>query len=220
MTTSIIYLTYSFCFFVIMYLYYKINKQINFQYQFISTDQIAFLNKRHLLASIVMCLAIIANSFQPLTDLGMYFYNWNKNYTWLSCTLFFLAFTISVFAAKKDYKHSAISITHGDKIFYLLIRVIFLVVYEFFFRVVLLQAFYFLPITSAVIINVSLYSSAHIFSGKKEIIGSVPFGLALCLLTIVHQSVWPAIILHLILCFTYEVKMLYSKELMIKNISI
>jgi membrane protease YdiL (CAAX protease family) len=92
--------------------------------------------------------------------------------------------------------------------------------YEVYFRIVLLQAFYFLPIAFAVVINVILYSAAHAFSGKKEMIGSVPFGFALCLLTILHQSVWPAIMLHIILCLPYESLKLYATKFTNKTIRI
>lgn len=220
MTNFLIYYIYAYSFFVLIYLYYRISRKLCIDQRFISSDQLIYLNQRHLLANLIMSLAGIASAFQVGTEIKYFFFSWNENYTGLTYVLFFLAFIISAFSAKKEFKVNAYRIVGKEKIFYLLIRVLFLVGYEFYFRVVLLQAFYFLPIAFAVVINVILYSAAHAFSGKKEMIGSVPFGFALCLLTILHQSVWPAIMLHIILCVTYESSKLYATKFTTKTIRI
>ncbi|MGI8601175.1 MAG: CPBP family intramembrane glutamic endopeptidase [Chitinophagaceae bacterium] len=220
MTNFIIYYIYAYSFFVLIYLYYRISRKLCIDQRFISIDQIVYLNQRHLLANLIMSLAIIASAFQAGTEVKYFFFNWNENYTGLTYVFFFLAFSLSAFSAKNEIKVNAYSLIRKEKIFYLLIRVLFLVGYEFYFRIVLLQAFYFLPIAYAVVINVILYSAAHAFSGKKEMIGSVPFGFALCLLTIIHQSVWPAIMLHIILCLPYESLKLYATKFTNKTIRI
>jgi len=89
---------------------------------------------------------------------------------------------------------------------YLIARFIFLVIYEMFLRgYILTDSIDHLGIVLAIIINIVLYTLVHIFSGKKEIIGCIPFGLALCAVTILFNAVWPAIILHLALSFTFEI---------------
>ena len=94
---------------------------------------------------------------------------------------------------------------------YVIVRFIFLCVYEIFFRGFLLtDSSNQLGIPLAIAINVSLYTLIHIFSGRKEIIGCIPFGLALCAVSILFKVAWPAIVLHLALSFTYEVSSLNS----------
>jgi membrane protease YdiL (CAAX protease family) len=89
---------------------------------------------------------------------------------------------------------------------YVIARFIFLIVYEIFFRGYLLtDSIDQLGITLAIAINIVLYTLVHIFSGKKEIIGCIPFGLALCAVSILFKAVWPAIVLHLALSFTFEI---------------
>jgi hypothetical protein len=220
MTNFIVYYIYTYSFLILIYLYYRINRKLFIKDPFNSQDQIIYLNKRHVLGILVMSLAIIASAFQTGTEIKIFFFNWNANYNALTYLCFLLAFVLSTLSAKKEINNSSAVLAPPDKIFYLTIRIVFLVSYEIYFRVVLLQAFYFIPIVYAVIINVILYSAAHSFSSKKELIGSIPFGFALCLLTILHQSVWPAIMLHIILCVSYESLMLYTKKINTKTIRI
>ena len=82
---------------------------------------------------------------------------------------------------------------------YLLLRISFLVIYEIYFRGVLLMiSIHFLGNAAGIFINVTMYAAAHAYSPKKELIGTVPFGIALCIATIATQSVWPAILMHLL----------------------
>jgi hypothetical protein len=220
MSNFVVYYIYGYSFLILIYLYYRINRKLSIKDKFNSQDQIIYLNKRHVLANLAMSLAIIASVFQAGTEIKFFFFNWNADYTSLTYLLFLLAFVLSAISAKKEINDSSAVLAPPEMIFYLIIRIVFLVSYEFYFRVVLFQAFYFIPIVYAVIINVILYTAAHAFSGKKELIGSIPFGFALCLLTILHQSVWPAIMLHIILCVPYESLMLYTKKIKTKTIRI
>lgn len=106
--------------------------------------------------------------------------------------------------------------SYRNAILYLITRIIFLVSYEWFFRVIILfsciAVFGILP---AICINVVLYAFIHSFSAKKEFMGSIPLGVILCVFTIWWHSVWPAILLHLILSLTYEfsiLKRLFQKR--------
>jgi hypothetical protein len=220
MANFIVFFIYTYSFLTLIYLYYSINMKLCINDQFNSQDQIIYLNKRHVLGILGMLLAIIASAFQTGTEIKIFFFNWNTDYTALTYLCFLIALVLSTISAKKEISNSSAVLAPTGKIFYLIIRIVFLVTYEFYFRVVLLQAFYFIPIVYAVIINVILYSAAHAFSSKKELIGSIPFGFALCLLTILHQSVWPAIMLHIILCVSYESLMLYTKKINTKTIRI
>lgn len=93
----------------------------------------------------------------------------------------------------------------------------FLICYEWFFRGVLLfsciASFGLIP---AIAINIILYALIHSFNGRKEFLGSIPLGLIFCGFTIWWQTVWPAILMHLILSASYEsmiLNRLYSKRL-------
>ncbi|HET9825281.1 MAG TPA: CPBP family intramembrane glutamic endopeptidase, partial [Chitinophagaceae bacterium] len=80
---------------------------------------------------------------------------------------------------------------------YAFLRAAFLVMYEWFFRGLLLMSFSaWLGVNWGVAINVILYVVLHAHKNKKEMLGCVPFGLVLCVFTIWWQSIWPAIIFH------------------------
>jgi membrane protease YdiL (CAAX protease family) len=90
-------------------------------------------------------------------------------------------------------------------ILHIFLRSSFLVSYECFFRgFVLFSCIDLFGAIPAIIINLVLYALIHSFNGKKEMYGSVPFGLMLCVFTIWYQSVWPAILLHLLLSSSHE----------------
>jgi membrane protease YdiL (CAAX protease family) len=90
-------------------------------------------------------------------------------------------------------------------ILHIVLRSSFLVSYEWFFRgCVLFSCIEFFGTIPAIIINLVLYALIHSFNGKKEMYGSLPFGLMLCLFTLWYQSVWPAIFLHLLLSSSHE----------------
>jgi len=94
---------------------------------------------------------------------------------------------------------------------YFVIRFVFLLCYEFFFRGVLLYKFLeFATIYSAILYSTILYVLIHIFDSKKEILGAIPFGILLCLFTNLTNSIWYAFFIHLALSAVYEISMFYS----------
>lgn len=101
---------------------------------------------------------------------------------------------------------------------YFLLRPVYLVIYELWFRgYLLLDTTIWLGPASAVALNVFLYVLIHIFSGKKEIGGSVLLGIVMCLVTLWINAAWPAILLHLVLGLVVEGSMLlhlYQKQKM------
>lgn len=83
-------------------------------------------------------------------------------------------------------------------IFYAFLRIVFLIVYEWFFRgLLLITISAWVGIAWGIVINVVLYIIMHSHKSKKEMIGCIPLGLLLCIFTIWWQSLWPAIIFHL-----------------------
>lgn len=84
-------------------------------------------------------------------------------------------------------------------ILYACSRIIFLIIYEWFFRGLLLVSFCeWLGTANGIIINVFLYTLIHaIKRSRQETVGCIPLGILLCVFTIWWQSVWPAIIFHI-----------------------
>jgi len=83
--------------------------------------------------------------------------------------------------------------------------ILYLLGYEMLFRGFLLFSFYHafgLPI--AVGVNVVLYALAHIPKGHREVAGSVPFGIVLCLITLSTGSFLAAFVLHALMALSNE----------------
>lgn len=94
---------------------------------------------------------------------------------------------------------------------YFIIRMIFLFVYELWFRGFLL--FYSIDaigIPLAVTVNVLLYVLLHLFNPKKEMLACIPFGLLVCWLCILFNAVWPAVVLHITFSLLYEINIYQS----------
>jgi membrane protease YdiL (CAAX protease family) len=83
--------------------------------------------------------------------------------------------------------------------------IIYLLAYEFLFRGFLLftciQSFGIWP---AIIINILVYSLAHVPQGLNETAGAIPFGFVLCFMVILSGAMWPAFFLHVILAISNE----------------
>ncbi|MBW6497023.1 MAG: CPBP family intramembrane metalloprotease [Bacteroidales bacterium] len=100
---------------------------------------------------------------------------------------------------------------------------IYLLGYEFLFRGLLLfttaEAFGIMP---AMLINIGLYSAFHLPNGMKETLAAIPFGLILCVISLISCSFIPAFLLHLSLSISAEMfsvhfnpnmKFLFSKKI-------
>ncbi len=96
-------------------------------------------------------------------------------------------------------------LTIKEGLVYIIIRLLFLLVYEIFFRGVLFWfSLQYLDLINAILINLFFYALIHILDSKKEILGSIPFGIVLCLFTYFSGSIWPAFIIHASLSLGYE----------------
>ncbi len=140
-------------------------------------------------------------------------FNGNWLYIW------FLAIPLTLFISGKatanqlkKLKGENTAITKpANVVAYFTGRIIFLFLYELFFRGVLL--FSIIAIAGNVIstiINVALYTALHAYCTTKEIIATIPFGIGICLLCIASNSVWPAIILHIAIAITTECMIVFS----------
>jgi len=103
--------------------------------------------------------------------------------------------------------------------YYLVIRGSYLVFYEWFFRGLVLQvSLEYFPVSIAISINILLYTLAHIYSPKREIIACIPLGLLFCWLRLEYASVLFPVILHLCMALPFELRILRSSSLHYKNI--
>jgi membrane protease YdiL (CAAX protease family) len=89
----------------------------------------------------------------------------------------------------------------------------YLFAYEFMFRGLLLFPLVnHLGITAAIIINTILYSATHFYKGVQEVIGAIPLGIALCLLTIEYGNILIAFFAHLCLALSCEYFALFRQQ--------
>lgn len=83
--------------------------------------------------------------------------------------------------------------------------VMFLIAYEFLFRGLLLfGSLSLLKPLPAILLNITFYAVAHLYKGPMETIGSIPFGVLLCYLTILTGNIWTAVVLHSFMALTNE----------------
>lgn len=97
---------------------------------------------------------------------------------------------------------------------------LYLLGYEMLFRGFLLFTFYHaMGAPAAVAINVLLYALAHIPKGRLEVMGAVPFGVVLCLITITTGSFFAAFVLHAFMALSNEfIAIRYHPDMRIKSI--
>ncbi|PTX42981.1 CAAX prenyl protease-like protein [Christiangramia gaetbulicola] len=104
---------------------------------------------------------------------------------------------------KLGFRDPKFSINKG--LIYIVIRLIFLFCYELFFRGVLfIFCLELIGLIPSILINIFLYALIHITDSKKEIVGSIPFGILLCFFTYYTGSIWPAFLIHAALSLGFE----------------
>lgn len=90
--------------------------------------------------------------------------------------------------------------------YYFPARILFLCAYELFFRGLLLfDCIRWFGLLPAIMISTGLTVLIHVFTNKKEMWACIPFGILLCSFSIALHAVWPAMVLHLVLCLSYEI---------------
>ena len=84
---------------------------------------------------------------------------------------------------------------HGSKLPLLIVWILYLLIYECYFRKLLLPVQSFSPILLWTL-NLLAYSLAHVPHGRAETIASIPYGLLLGLSAVQTGSIWPAVLGH------------------------
>jgi membrane protease YdiL (CAAX protease family) len=186
----------------------------------VNGGSLADLNQRHLLSLFAMAASILYVGFVNSDWLPLHTPLTTRALT-LTLVTSAAALVVSISAARKALRQEAPVDLAGSPEIYLLLRGLFLICYEIFFRGVLLNfCIAHTTFPAAIAINVGLYTIAHIFSSRQELIGSVPFGIVLCLLTLYTRSVWPAVIIHVMLGLPYDVLTLYAPKRITKTFSL
>ncbi|MCD4792062.1 MAG: CPBP family intramembrane metalloprotease [Bacteroidales bacterium] len=83
--------------------------------------------------------------------------------------------------------------------------ILYLLAYEFMFRGFLLfVSERNLGFWAAIILNIVVYSLAHIPKGIKETVGAIPFGFVLCIITLQTGNIFATFVLHAVLALSNE----------------
>lgn len=199
----------SICFiayFIISY-QYKILNMRNLENALLSEKGLILINIKHLLGILVF---------------GLVFYLLFSDYSYLLhlpefsgfkiVLLFILTVVASVIVSFKSVKKHIVDNKNYSQYrinkayLYFVIRLVFLLCYEFFFRGVL---FFTLlewnGLGTAIFITTVLYMLIHVFDSKEEVFGALPFGIILCFFSYFTNSIWAAFLIHITLSGIYEV---------------
>lgn len=134
-------------------------------------------------------------------------------YGWVPALFFSIilgsAYTTAFVRAVK--KQHVTAMRQAPQVIYFAGRVVFLFLYEVFFRGILL--FSLIQLTGyvvAVAVSIVLYAALHLHCSKKELVSTIPFGLVAAVLCIWANSIWPAVLLHIIVSLTAELDFVLS----------
>jgi len=174
------------------------------------------LNKRALTTIPLMLLCIIVYSIQDQYHFLQAVLNEKAS---LQTTLLVSScLLVSVYSTDQFKKIIRTNISIKEIIIYFTIRIPGLVIYETFFRGVILGiCLEWFSVTVAILVNIVLYAVAHAFGSRKEFLGSIPFGFLLCYITVLNHSVYPAVLLHLVLALPYEAILFTKCQLLTKK---
>jgi len=193
-------------YFVISYIYKIVNVN-NVEKSLMNEKGLLLINLRHILGIVlfgIMFFLLLPNYRGLMTTIEIP----SLNILLLLSTVVIISAFISYYSAKKILKNKTEkSHYHTDQVWiYFIIRILFLLSYEFFFRGVLF--FSILEVNNiiiAILVCTFLYVLIHAFDSRAEIIGAIPFGIILCLFSYFTNSIWPAFIIHITLSGVYEI---------------
>lgn len=90
----------------------------------------------------------------------------------------------------------------------------YLLGYEFFFRGFMLYVMAeYWPVWLSILMNTVLYSLAHLHKNLQEVLGAIPFGIVLCLITLQTENFYTAFILHCLLAISTDSFSIYFQGL-------
>jgi len=195
-------------YFIVSYAY-KIFNIRNIEEALLISPGLLLINLKHILGIVVFGLLffLIAPEFRFLITTF-------QLPEWYVIILSIVVLSISALLAyrsvqkkiKDKTERSAINFIQVWK--YFPIRILFLFSYEFFFRgVIFFSLLQFFDLYISIFITTILYVLIHSFDSKAEILGAIPFGILLCILSYYTNSIWIAFIIHMSLSVVYELNM-------------
>jgi membrane protease YdiL (CAAX protease family) len=145
-----------------------------------------------------------------LSDFGLEFKTPSAVFFWLFALIPLVIF-LNYREAKKPHNlalYPQIKVTNWNLGIFVLSALswaVYMLGYEIMFRGFLFFSCYHIwGLVPSIIINVSLYSLAHLLKGKTETLGAFPFGIIVCWFTAQTGVIWFAFWLHLSLALTNE----------------
>ncbi|TNJ44686.1 CPBP family intramembrane metalloprotease [Tamlana fucoidanivorans] len=207
---SVVFLTY----FLLSWIYEKLDIW-NLEQALQVRNGLRLLNMRHGLG--IVLLGVLFYEICPDLRFLLNYIEIPRLYILLPyVALVFSAAYISYLASKKakDTNDDVIYYKFEQAWSYFIIRTLFLLSYEFFFRGVLFFTFLeYFSLVESIALTTILYLIIHVFDSKGKMMGTIPFGIILCVITYETQSIWYAFVLHLTLSAVYEISIFYGKTL-------
>ena len=200
----IVFITY----FIISYLFKLLNIN-NLEKALFKRNSLIYLNLRHLIGILIFGILfyLLIPEYQSLLTSIKYP---NLFFLVLGSIIFIATVLLAWTSVNKSIERMKIlpTVYKQNGWLYFPLRIMFLLAYEYFFRGVLL----FTLINSfgmviAILLCTILYVLIHAFDTKAEIIGAIPFGIVLCLLSYYSKSIIIPFIIHIALSLVYEVNL-------------
>lgn len=174
------------------------------------------LNQRAYRIMLMAIVCVVLYSVRPLN--GFLQFSWNENFVGETISLSIICFLISIGSAAHFETINRTAFSIKERMLYFSLRVPGLILYEIFFRGVLLAIFmewFTMPL--AILFNIILYAAAHAFGSQKEFVGSIPFGFLLCAVTVFNGSVYASVLLHLLIALPFEIMLFEKCQLLTKK---
>ena len=210
----IIFVTY----FIISYLFKQLANH-NIEKALFKKNGLLYLNLRHCIG--VLLFGLLFLSYKPDFVKALFSIDFSNSIAVISgIIILVLTIILSKTSVKKVIANYQIisKVYSGNRMVYFVLRSAFLFAYEIFFRGILL--FTLIDVSGlilGIVICTFLYVLIHAFDSKAEILGAIPFGIVLCLLSYYTQSILLPFIIHLSLSLVYEVSLFNFLTLKMKK---
>lgn len=211
---TIIFVTY----FIISYLFKQLANH-NIEKALFKKNGLLYLNLRHCIG--VLLFGLLFLSYKPDFVKALFSIDFSNSIAVISgIIILVLTIILSKTSVKKVIANYQIisKVYSGNRMVYFVLRSAFLFAYEIFFRGILL--FTLIDVSGlilGIVICTFLYVLIHAFDSKAEILGAIPFGIVLCLLSYYTQSILLPFIIHLSLSLVYEVSLFNFLTLKMKK---
>jgi membrane protease YdiL (CAAX protease family) len=196
-----------------------LSKKLTFKPGIKNPDVFMILSRRisgFLLFGVIPFIILLATSKEPLHEYGLNFKNFPATLRWL-CLFMPVVVVFDFFMARSEKNLSSYpQIREKEWSYATLLKstltwILYLAGYEYMFRGFLLfSCSHYFCSSLSIAINTLIYSLAHINKGISEILGSIPLGIILCIITLNTGSIVFAFIIHVTLALGNEWFSIYA----------